>query len=328
MSTTLDFQLREALPHLSKNARLNVLVALILHANIRNRCYPSLDLLCVETGFGLEAVNKAKSWLIECGAIERVPYGQRVGKEKKLPPRQNVYQLTGVIKIDGKSHAYLYDESSRIPSVNPSDTETSVIETSVSEDEVVPSLKNIHKKRKEPVAASDEARAITLESSSVEALSEDATQGPAEEAAAPRLRSVRQQANDEANAMLIRALGDAWGVPAAKPDEKDYLIIARKLVAGTVPMAEFGWYVQYQKRVAKDGRYTLETLWAIVAKGRISNYVEARNTYRAKQEAGEVTGPFNGQTPTTYYHKPAVIVPETDTVSADALRIFQEASHD
>jgi hypothetical protein len=142
---------------------------------------------------------------------------------------------------------------------------------------------------------------------------------------AAKVRSPKQEANDAANAMLIQGLGEAWGVMAVPSDEKDYLIVARKLVAGTVPLAEFKWYAQYQIREAKAKNYTFDTVWGLIAKGRISKYVQARNDYRAQQEAGTVKGAWTGGEAKggAYYHKAAPL--QTDSVpTVDVMALFAE----
>jgi hypothetical protein len=280
MSTTLDFQLREALPHLSKNARLNVLVALILHANIRNRCYPSLDWLCVETGFGIEAVNKAKSWLIDVGAIERVPYAQRVGREKALPPRQTVYQLTGIMTIEGKTYAYLYDPTRTDSAVNPS-----VSETSDTEGKVFPSIKNVHKTRKESAASIEDrahAAAPADETASVKAheTGSDVTAPSSLSAAAsllptpPRARSAAQLANDALVEALRQAYFTARKLPVqelGRTDYGNYQKRAKELIDGGIAADQFQAYIEYWHKAAVNGGWTL-TLNSLTSGGRMADY--------------------------------------------------------
>ncbi len=137
----IDHRIKHILHHFRDSGRLNVLIALISHANVRNRCYPSMRLIAKETGYALEAVNEAKKWLEEHGAIEMVKYQQRVGDERRIKSvRQNVYQLTGVINIDGVEHPYLYVSPSEI-----SNTETLPSEISTVEMEVVKSVKSVKK---------------------------------------------------------------------------------------------------------------------------------------------------------------------------------------
>jgi len=107
--TALNWQMRAILPELREAGRLNVLIALLLHVNTRNRAYPGMDMIASETGFGLQAVTAAKSWLMARGAIILVPYKLRVEDERKLPARQHVYQLTGIIRSAANStYEYLY----------------------------------------------------------------------------------------------------------------------------------------------------------------------------------------------------------------------------
>jgi hypothetical protein len=110
MSTILDFDLKRCFHILTQEDRWNVLGVYMLHANIRNRCWPSMDTVTrMATNGNRGHATRAKKWLIEHGAIEIVPGGKRVGdEEKKLPPRQHIYQLTGILKIDGQTYRYLY----------------------------------------------------------------------------------------------------------------------------------------------------------------------------------------------------------------------------
>jgi len=108
MPTTLDFDLRENLNLLRQDGRLAVLIALVLHANVRGRCWPSVHLLAQETGWAIGSVIEALRWLEGAGAIAKVPYEKRVEEEHELPVRQTVYQLTGRFSAGGKTTFYLY----------------------------------------------------------------------------------------------------------------------------------------------------------------------------------------------------------------------------
>jgi len=106
--TTLHWQMRNYAQELRQDGRLAVLLMLTMHANLRLRCWPSVDLLATETGWALASITAAKKWLIEHNAMILVPFNKRIDEETKLPIRQHVYQLTGVIDIDGKTWPYLY----------------------------------------------------------------------------------------------------------------------------------------------------------------------------------------------------------------------------
>lgn len=110
MSTALHFDLKKTMPVLNKDNRLNVLIFLVLSANTRNRCWPGMDLIAARaTNKNLEMATRAKNWLIEHGAIELVPYEKRWdGEEKALPRRQHIYQLTGVLVLEGQITSYLH----------------------------------------------------------------------------------------------------------------------------------------------------------------------------------------------------------------------------
>lgn len=105
---TLHWALRAHLKDLREDGRLAVLTALILHANMRNRCWVSTDLLIEETGWSRPSIVHAKQWLAARGAFVLVPFRKRVEEETKLPRRQHVYQLTGVMKFDGAAVPYLF----------------------------------------------------------------------------------------------------------------------------------------------------------------------------------------------------------------------------
>lgn len=107
--STLHWQIREALLDLRDDGRLAVLIYLISRANIRMRCYPGVELIEKETHWSSASVNEAKKWLVNAGAIMLVPHELRIDDELKLPPRQHVYQLTGVMRLSsGQIIPYLF----------------------------------------------------------------------------------------------------------------------------------------------------------------------------------------------------------------------------
>jgi len=125
MSTTLDYDMKRALPILTKDSRLDVLVTLTLHANIRNRCWPSMETLSKEaTNGNRNRATKAKQWLQKHGAFELVLSVKRMAEEKKLSPRQHVYQLTGIISSctdqdcdcghNGEIYRYLFFQNQEV----------------------------------------------------------------------------------------------------------------------------------------------------------------------------------------------------------------------
>lgn len=106
--STLHWKMREILPIMQEEGRLNTLIAMLLRCNIRMRCYPSLETLVSDTGLSIATVNRAKNWLLECGFVVLVPYKLRVDDELKLSRRHNVYQLTGVCTVNGSEIQYLF----------------------------------------------------------------------------------------------------------------------------------------------------------------------------------------------------------------------------
>lgn len=104
----LNWQLRDYLHELRDDGRLFVLLSIYLHRNIRNRSWPSYDTIQAETGYGREAVSRSIKWLIENLAFARVPYSKRIGEEKLLGRRKNIYQLTGVIVLGDAVRRYMF----------------------------------------------------------------------------------------------------------------------------------------------------------------------------------------------------------------------------
>ena len=86
MTSTLNWKLRDYLhaicePGDGREARLDVLIGLILHADQRNRTWVGEERLANETGFNTARVSAAINWLFEHGAIYNVPFKYRVGRD-------------------------------------------------------------------------------------------------------------------------------------------------------------------------------------------------------------------------------------------------------
>lgn len=134
MTATLSFELKGVMKHLSKDERWNVLTVLILHANIRNRAYPSMQTIAdMATGGNLHKATAAKKWLEKHGAFELVAYGKRVDDEKALGKRQHIYQLLGILRGCGDpecdcwqsgEYRYLYFNKQGKPEIVPTDNIT------------------------------------------------------------------------------------------------------------------------------------------------------------------------------------------------------------
>ncbi len=120
MSTTLNFDVKYALHFLTKQDRWNVLSVLIVHANTRNRCWPSLTKIAHSATSGnRNHASDAKQWLLRHNAFRIIPYQKRFGEDEiNLPRRQHIYELTGYIDTcddpncdcgaDSKRYMYLY----------------------------------------------------------------------------------------------------------------------------------------------------------------------------------------------------------------------------
>lgn len=127
MTAVIDFSIKKCFNVLSEDGRWNVLTVLMLHANVRNRCWVTMDTITrLATNGNRSKAVRAKQWLIDHGAVELVQYDQRMKHEKpeqdetKLSPRRHVYQLTGHLKlVDEKGveqiHNYLYTPPAETP---------------------------------------------------------------------------------------------------------------------------------------------------------------------------------------------------------------------
>jgi hypothetical protein len=109
MAIALNWEMRDAMTHLGEKGRLTVLIDLLLRCDeMRYRCYPSIKKISKDTGLSTSVVDAALDWLVSAKALVKVIYTARVGKEKKLPNRQSVYQLTGRLIIGDKTFWYLF----------------------------------------------------------------------------------------------------------------------------------------------------------------------------------------------------------------------------
>ncbi len=115
MTTVLNWDLREHMhlfreePGEGREIRLDVLINLILHANLRGRTWVSRDRIAREIGAAEARVSAALKWLFQKGAIYNVPFKYRIGEERDLEPRKYVFQLTGIIRFNGELVVpYLY----------------------------------------------------------------------------------------------------------------------------------------------------------------------------------------------------------------------------
>ena len=79
------------------------------HCDHLLRCFPKTQTLAEETDVSEPTVIKYIKWLVEHKAIVKVPTNLRkTNREKMLHHKQWVYQLTGIIEIDGDVHPTIY----------------------------------------------------------------------------------------------------------------------------------------------------------------------------------------------------------------------------
>jgi hypothetical protein len=102
----LSWKLRETNGELGEG-RGWTLVTLYWHTNAHLRCWPGVRRLAKQTGVALATNDKILDWLVERGAVLKVPYDKRLLEEKALSARKTIYQLTGVIRLDSGWTRYL-----------------------------------------------------------------------------------------------------------------------------------------------------------------------------------------------------------------------------
>lgn len=157
-NTSLHWGFRGVLRHFRDDGTLAVYIAYLLHANMRNRAWPSIDLLIKETGWSRASVVASKKWLMDHRALERVEYDQRAGDdEMRLHQRTDIMQITGVVVIDGEVIPLLYFNQQTNDSLNSLDSKSIEAKSIVVEPEVVYTPKGSYinivekKRRKTPV---------------------------------------------------------------------------------------------------------------------------------------------------------------------------------
>lgn len=91
-----------------KEARLPVLMWLVLSANNRNRAWAKADTIAEQIGHRRAGVLAALQWLADHKAIVNVQPKYRQGREAQISTRSPVWQLTGVLEVDGAFHEYLH----------------------------------------------------------------------------------------------------------------------------------------------------------------------------------------------------------------------------
>lgn len=143
-NTSLHWGFRSVLHHFRQDGTLAVYLCYLLHANMRNRAWPSVELLIKETGWSRASVVAAKQWLVEHRALEKVGMAQRLGAdETRTHQRTDIMQITGVLLIDGEVVPLLYFNQNTNDSLNISVDESMDTKSMVAETEVVSTPKGI-----------------------------------------------------------------------------------------------------------------------------------------------------------------------------------------
>lgn len=94
---------------------------------------------------------------------------------------------------------------------------------------------------------------------------------------------------------MVKALGEAFGVEATKPDAGKYAKVAKVLIESTIPCDEFKQYVAWVRREAKKSGDWKVTITSLSEKTRPSEYVQARNAYNAQQAIKKTSQVWLGQ---------------------------------
>lgn len=94
---------------------LPVLTAILSHANVRNRCYPSYTHLELITGLSRRSIAKAVGGLVDLRMIRVIPLSERVEDELKLDKRLNVYEASGYLQIGALVIPYLNTDFTKLP---------------------------------------------------------------------------------------------------------------------------------------------------------------------------------------------------------------------
>jgi len=143
-NTSLNWEFRHVLHHFRADGTLSVYICYLLHANLRNRSWPSIELLIKETGWSRASVVGAKKWLVDHAALQKVGMMQRIGtEEQSLHQRVDIMQVTGIVIIDGEAIPVLYFNQQTNEYLNNSASESMDTKSMVAEHEVVTTPKVI-----------------------------------------------------------------------------------------------------------------------------------------------------------------------------------------
>ena len=133
-----------------------------------------------------------------------------------------------------------------------------------------------------------------------------------------RKRSAKQIALSEA----MESLAKAKRVTLMPNDYAAYNEVAQALIVGTVEAWEFERYVMRLRKRAPSEDWNVDTasVYALIAKERITEYVTARNTWLKTQSSsgnpqeGQWTGDAES---TVVYHQPYQPIPTTAPLTED-----------
>lgn len=264
-----------------------------------------------DTRQGVHEVNTSE--LEGVHEVKQRRYKTKEEEKESLPAASASSASTWVI---GET-AFPLTAAERLETTDVSHTHTSadmpVNQSSAAMAETPPASKQdvAHKNAPAPLSPQDAAAPLSP-------LAVTGDEVKAEKAMKKTTRSEKQLARDEATRIAMNALAQAMGVTLAKADEKRYAQIANTLVGSGITYAEFELYVKRIRLKAKEQNNWEVTPDSLINKGRITEYITARDKHRADQQAGRAHGQFGASTGTAQYHRAAVIERPRE-VSADVL---------
>jgi hypothetical protein len=185
-------------------------------------------------------------------------------------------------------------------------------------------IKETHEKKKtKEDSASDDAQSPVEPSN--ESISVKAAVEETPPAKPTRKRSAKQIALDEA----MEKLAKAKRVTLMPHDYTSYSEVASTLIANTIEASEFERYVARLRRTAPSQSWDVDksSVYALIAKERITEYVTARNAWLSEQASNPQDQWSGDDAPTVPYHQSYTptnpSTPLSDEQRAEAVRQTQ-----
>ena len=258
MASTLHWEVRNYMKEL-RHGRLQVLLSLILHSNIRGRSWPKTETIMAECGYNDKTIiTQAKDWLFEHKAFVYVPFDKRVGTESLLHNRHQVYQLTGFIEINGEKKPYLF--------VNPE-----------TEEEMTAAVKDVLT----PDIESQSSETLLRDSLSSESLPHKVVQEESKDSPKNKEKDIAATPRKQTDADL---LAQAFGVEAKGKSFSMWGGLAKELKANGILSDEYPAYIQWIRNLAKSQGNWDVTPHSLTNNGRPSLFVKQKKEIPAPAE--------------------------------------------